>query len=53
MDTVTLLEQIRDDISEKFDADPYMRMVMNLMIGEFITRTKKERHEKEKSEENT
>ena len=40
MDTIKLLEKIRDDYVNKFDGDPMIRRCCNVMINEFKLRTK-------------
>jgi hypothetical protein len=40
MDTIKILEEIRDDFVLKFNNDPMIKRVCNTIIAEYKTRTK-------------
>ncbi len=41
INTIKILEEIRDDFVERFDGDPNIRMACNVMINEYRHRTEK------------
>jgi hypothetical protein len=40
METIKLLEEIRNDFVNKFDNDPLVKRVCNVMINEYKARSK-------------
>lgn len=41
MTPLEILESIQKDLKEKFDNDPSIMRVVNIMISEFVTRSSK------------